>query len=177
MDYTIVPMSSRQPSALNPSRRKPLVARESRSPLKLATPAAPNRVGPETTGSGVRLDVDGLSPAAVRAFVNIAQAWGLDEKMQLTLLGQPSRSTFYQWKRTPGNARLPADTLERVSYLLGVYKALHILLPDAQAADGWVKRPNAASPFNGRSALELMLAGQVVDLYRVRSYLDAQRGW
>jgi hypothetical protein len=68
--------------------------------------------------------------------------------------------------------------MERISYVLGIYKALQVLLPDAAAADGWVRRPNAAPPFGGRSALERMLSGNVADLFLVRQYLDAQRaGW
>jgi hypothetical protein len=66
--------------------------------------------------------------------------------------------------------------LERISYVLGIYKALQILLPDATRADAWVRQPNTATPFGGRSALERMLGGNVGDLYAVREYLDAQRG-
>ena len=68
------------------------------------------------------------------------------------------------------------DTLERVSYLLGIFKALHILLPDEDAADAWVKKANTAPIFAGKSALDRMLSGHVSDLYVVRQYLDAQRG-
>ena len=60
--------------------------------------------------------------------------------------------------------------------MLGIYKALQILLPDPAAADAWVKRPNAAPLFNGRSALDLMLSGRVADLFLVRQFLDAERG-
>ena len=63
---------------------------------------------------------------------------------------------------------LSRDTLERLSYLLGIYKALQILLPDPAAADAWVRRPNAAPLFAGRSALDRMLAGNVSDLSAVR---------
>ena len=93
----------------------------------------------------------------------------------MILLGLTARSTFFKWKKGP-NAVLPKDTLERISYILGVYKALQLLLPDEQAADEWVKRPNAAPLFAGRSALDRMLSGQVADLFVVRQYLDAQRG-
>ena len=93
----------------------------------------------------------------------------------MTLLGLTARSTFFKWKKNP-NTVLPKDTLERISYILGVYKALQILLPNDQAADEWVRRPNAASLFADRSALDRMLSGQVADLFVVRQYLDAQRG-
>jgi hypothetical protein len=113
--------------------------------------------------------------AGLRAFVNIAEAWNLSIAEQLTLLGIGSRSTFFKWRRER-EPRLPRDTLERLSYLLGIYKSLQILLPDTRAADEWVRRPNHAAPFGGRSALEHMLSGQVADLYVVRQYLDSERG-
>lgn len=117
-----------------------------------------------------------ISPAAVRAFGNIAHLWQLDIEEQLTLLGSPPRSTYYKWKKAPESAHLGRDTLERISYLLGIYKALQILLPDEKAADAWIKKPNAAPLFGGKSALQRMLSGNVADLYVVRQYLDAMRG-
>lgn len=116
-----------------------------------------------------------LGGAGLRAFANIAEAWGLTIAEQLKLLGIGSRSTFFKWRREH-EPRLPRDTLERLSYLLGIYKSLQILIPDPRAADEWVRKPNAAAPFGGRSALERMLSGQVADLYVVRQYLDAERG-
>ena len=66
------------------------------------------------------------------------------------------------------------DTLQRISYLLGIHKALQILYSDPALADSWIRRPNAA--FGGQSALERMLAGDVSDLAAVRAHLDAARG-
>lgn len=116
------------------------------------------------------------SAAGIRAFGRIAEAWGLSVEEQLSLLGQPPRSTFFAWRKHPEKAKLSRDTLERISNVLGIYKALQILLPDPAAADGWVRAINHAELFGGRSALEHMLAGNIGDLYRVRRYLDAVRG-
>lgn len=110
--------------------------------------------------------------AAFGAFVQIARLWGLSTDEQMVLLGSPGRSTFFKWKKSGG--RLPQDTIERISHLLSIFKALEILLPQTQAADGWVKRPNEF--FGGQSALDVMLNGQVADIIRVREYMDAQRG-
>lgn len=121
------------------------------------------------------IDRRGLSGAALRTFFSIAELWRLSVEEQMTLLGQTARSTYFKWKKNP-NTVLPKDTLERISYILGIYKALQLLLPDEQAADEWVKRPNAAPLFAGGSALDRMLSGQVADLFVVRQYLDAQRG-
>jgi hypothetical protein len=112
---------------------------------------------------------------ALRAFGRIADLWGLSVAEQRVLLGASSRSTFFKWRRDP-HPRLPRDTLERLSYLLGIYKALQILFPDPAAADAWLRRANDAPLFGGRTALERMLGGQVADLYLVRQYLDAERG-
>lgn len=117
-----------------------------------------------------------MAAAGLRAFARIAQAWGLSVDEQLTLLGSPPRSTFFAWRKHPERASLPRDTLERLSNLLGIYKSLQILLPDAAAADAWVRQPNSASPFGGRSALAHMLAGNMSDLHLVRRYLDGVRG-
>jgi len=117
-----------------------------------------------------------MSAAGLRAFFNIARDWRLAIDEQIVLLGSPGRSTFFKWKAAPESARLSRDTLERLSLLLGIYKALQILLPEPAAADAWVKKPNGASPFGGASALDRMLAGNVSDLVAVRQYLDAMRG-
>jgi len=117
-----------------------------------------------------------LSAAGLRAFFNIARDWGLNTDEQMVLLGAPGRSTFFKWKSAPESAALRRDTLERLSCILGIYKALQILLPDAAAADAWVKKPNSAPGFGGQRALDRMLGGNVADLVAVRQYLDARRG-
>src|SRR5262249_27581375 len=129
----------------------------------LQTPASPAR-SIETTGG-----------AGLRAFERIAQLWKLSIPQQLTLLGIASRSTYFKWRKER-EPRLPRDTLERLSYLLGIYKALQILLPEPHAADAWIHQPNDGPLFGGKPALERLLTGNVADLYVVRQYLDAQRG-
>jgi hypothetical protein len=117
--------------------------------------------------------------AALRTFFNIAGDWDLTSEQAMTLLGfdKRTRSTYFKWKRDPESARLTKEKLERLSYIFGIYKALQILLPKPESADAWIHRPNKAAPFGGQSALDRMLSGNVSDLYVVRQYLDAQRGW
>lgn len=117
-----------------------------------------------------------MAAAGLRAYARIAEAWGLSVDEQLVLLGQPPRSTYFAWRKHPEKAGLSRDTLERLSDLLGIYKALQILLPDPAAADAWVRKPNATIAFGGRSALDRMLAGNVSDIHFVRRYLDGVRG-
>jgi hypothetical protein len=122
-----------------------------------------------------RFKPEHLGATALAAFFNIATAWDLSADDERTLLGSPPRSTFFKWK-SERTSKLPQDTLERISYILGIYKALHILLPTSEAADAWIKKPNAAPITNGKSALERMRGGRVLDLADVRRYLDAERG-
>jgi len=111
--------------------------------------------------------------AVKRGFFRIMDAWEVRDSDAQALLGRPSRTTFYAWKKGEGG-KLSHDTLERVSYVLGVYKALQLLFSNPGQADAWMKRPNAA--FGGQSALERALGGRVVDLAHVRQYLDFVRG-
>ena len=121
------------------------------------------------------LPADALAAPALKSFFRLAEHWSLRVAEQRKLLGDPPESTFYKWKRELDGS-LARDTLERISYLLGIWKGLQILFPDPAQADAWLRKPNAAALFGGHSALERMLSGNVADLYVVRQYLDAQRG-
>lgn len=112
---------------------------------------------------------------ALKAFFGITQKWQLTAEQERILLGT-SLATFYRWKKNKEGS-LSQDTLERISYILGIYKALRILLPSEEAANHWTKKPNAGPLFGGQSALDKLLVGRVIDLADVRRYLDAERGW
>jgi hypothetical protein len=116
-----------------------------------------------------------MSGPAIRSFFQIAQLWKLTNEEQRGLLGWPAESTFYKYKAgEPGI--LSFDTLTRVSLLLGIYKNLHILYPEPDLADRWVKLPNNNPLFGGRPALALMLEAGMDGLFQVRRLLDGRRG-
>lgn len=138
-------------------------------------PPGPRKRGYRSVDLGKKADREYLSGPASRTFFRIAELWSLSIDEQMTLLGKMPRATFLKWRNNPDMV-LPKDTLERISHVLGIYKSLQILLPDEKAADDWVKRPNTAPLFAGKSALDRMLSGQMADLRLVRQYLDAQRG-
>ena len=116
-----------------------------------------------------------MSAAAMRTYPNIAHDWGLKEQEAALLLGVPE-STYRRWRKQPTAARLDVNQLERMSLILGIYKALQILLPRADAADAWLRRPNRNPLFAGQAPLERLRSGLVQDLYVVRQHLDAARG-
>lgn len=112
------------------------------------------------------------SQNALGLFFALAEKWSLSADQQMRLLGSPARSTFFKWKKEGG--LISGDTFERISHLLSIYKALQILFPDPDRADAWLRRPNKY--FEDHSALDVMLGGTLSDIYRVRAYVDAQRG-
>jgi hypothetical protein len=115
---------------------------------------------------------DAEGAAMFRAVVNLFARWGLTDEQSATLLDMPLRS-FRRWKAgEPG--RIGRDGKARLSNLMGIHKALRIIFREPGRGYAWVKAPNTA--FDGRSALAIMLGGELTDLMRVRRYLDAERG-
>ena len=81
-----------------------------------------------------------LSRSALKGFFLLAAAWKLRDEDARELLGGLSSSAFYEWKKNPDRL-LEVDRITRISYLIGIYKALHILYGD-KLADEWVSLPN-----------------------------------
>jgi hypothetical protein len=133
-----------------------------------------NRRSPMLAAKGhARSPASRVDPvAALRGFFLIIDAWGVPAELARVILGAPPERTYYAWRA--GNAvRVPPDTLRRIGYVAGIYKALQILYADPHLADGWVKRPNQA--LAGQTPLQRMAGGDVTDLAEVRNYLDAAR--
>jgi|HubBroStandDraft_6_1064221.scaffolds.fasta_scaffold957421_2 uncharacterized protein (DUF2384 family) len=110
---------------------------------------------------------------ALEGFFSIIRHWGADNDSARRILGAPPERTFYAWKKGKG-VRLSEDTLRRIGYVAGIWKALQIVYSNPDLADGWVNRPN--SYFGGQTPLQRMAAGDVTDIAAVRAYIDAARG-
>jgi Antitoxin Xre/MbcA/ParS C-terminal toxin-binding domain/Antitoxin Xre-like helix-turn-helix domain len=141
-------------------------------PQVVTGPAAPSRSREDRRDPAVRRR---LSPAALRTFFAVARAWTLSAAEERALLGWPPSSTFHKYKSgQPGV--LSYDTLTRISLVLGIYKALQVLYPEAAFADRWIGMPNSNPLFGGRTPLALMTETGVDGLFQVRRLLDARRG-
>lgn len=116
---------------------------------------------------------DAEGEAMARAVVNLFGKWDITDAQASVLLGGLSARTWARWK-VGAIGRVPRDLKARLSNLMGIHKALRIIFTDADRAYGWVKRPNDA--FGTASALDVMLAGELTDIMRVRRYLDSVRG-
>jgi transcriptional regulator with XRE-family HTH domain len=125
--------------------------------MAVAPPVIPGIESPEVAKAGVEM------------IFGLAECWNLSRPELARLLGIRSTSTLDNWRKKAPESLSP-DTLERISYLLHIYRSLQQLLPE-ERADQWIRRPNRASPFLGTSALEYMLQGQVRHLLDTHRYL------
>jgi len=115
-----------------------------------------------------------IASAALQFFFNVSKQLDLTEIQECILLGNPSIINFNKWKNNLSADKLNDDTLDRISYLMGVHKALTILLQSKKAATERLKKPNSAAIFSGESALNKMLKGKTADIADVRRFLDYQ---
>jgi Protein of unknown function (DUF2384) len=115
-----------------------------------------------------------LSPSAIKAFLSIMEKWGVRDEDARALLGGISNGQYYEMKKKPERV-LSADTLTRISYLVGIFKALNILYSEP-LADVWVARPNTNRIFGGETPLAYMMKGGLAAMQVVRRLFDARRG-
>lgn len=115
-----------------------------------------------------------LSGSALRVFFNIMDRWAVRDEDARALLGGVSNGPYYKWKREPARL-LDADVLTRISYLVGIFKALNITYGE-KLADEWVRLPNTNRLFGGLSPLIYMTQGGIPAIQSVRRLLDARRG-
>lgn len=116
---------------------------------------------------------DEEAAALQRAVTNLFARWGLTDDQACTLLGGIGLRSYARWK-AGRFGRAGVDLRTRLANLIAIHGALRRLFDDPNRAYAWIKKPNAA--FGGMSALDVMLAGQITDILRVRRYLDAERG-
>ncbi len=135
-------------------------------PVSRYQPDAPTDLGPAAAR-------ERLSPPALKAFFSIMARWKVRDEDARALLGGVTNGPFYEMKRNPERV-LEVDRLTRVSYLIGIFKALNILHGRA-LADAWVHLPNSHPLFSGRTPLAVMIQGGLPALQTVRRLLDARR--
>ena len=112
-----------------------------------------------------------LAPPAIRVFLGISAAWHMSFREEMRLLGVP-RPVWSGLAR--GNRPvLPIKTLRRIAFIARVFEAINMLFP-AERADAWMRAPNSALGFGGRSALDLMVGAGPAGVTAVRLYLQGQ---
>jgi len=133
--------------------------------MQLVTPTPATPATPTIT--------DDEAAALARATVNLFRAWQLTDAEACTLLGDMAKRTWSRWK--DGKiGRIDRDLRMRMALLIGIHKGLRYLFRDPERGYAWIRKPNAA--FEGRSALDVMLRGEMTDLIALRDWLNAERG-
>ncbi len=99
--------------------------------------------------------------------------WGVSDVDAAVILGGISPKTYRRW-RDKEYGRVNRDLADRMSYILGIHKALRIIFAEPAQGCRWMSQPNAR--FAGRTPLQLLLRGGMEDLQRLRRYLDSVRG-
>ena len=110
------------------------------------------------------------------------EEWALSVEEQCELLGGIARRTLQSWKKkalSGEDVELSRDVMERLSLLIGIYKAYKLVAPATRPELGtqWFVTANDNALFQGLSAKQFLLEkGTMNALYGVRRYLDAARG-
>lgn len=114
-----------------------------------------------------------IASTVLRVFDGIARAWSLKQSEKVELLGLSTAADLQELRISPID-EVPTEIIERVAILLDIFKAINTLLPQPDRADAWMRAPNRAPAFGGRSALDVMVGKGLEGQRGVRSYLQAQ---
>lgn len=117
-----------------------------------------------------------LSGPGLRTFLEIADQIGLSQADQRAVLGQPDEATYTAWierARAGDELALEADMLTRLSYVLGIWRALETVFPRGDEARCWLHSANDGPAFGGHAPRDLLVSGDMDDLARLRRHLDA----
>ena len=120
-----------------------------------------------------------LTLTGLKAFFRVIDAWKVGNEDSAKLLAV-STSTLDRLKssvkagKSPRTA-LTQDQLTRVSSIIGVYKALHLLFAD-NMADRWPTLENNGPLFGGKTPVSAMIVGGIPHILNTRRLIDAVRG-
>lgn len=112
--------------------------------------------------------------ALIKAVVRTADNWALTNAESAALFDVPT-ATWSRMKAGSYNGTLDQDKVTRASLMIGLFKGLRLLF-NGPLTYGWPKAANAGPDFLGRTPIEIMIAGGIPAMMRVRQHVDALRG-
>ena len=112
--------------------------------------------------------------ALIKAVVRTADSWTLTNAESAALFDVPT-ATWSRMKAGNYNGTLDQDKVTRASLMIGLFKGLRLLF-NGPLTYGWPKAANAGPDFLGRTPIEIMIAGGIPAMMRVRQHVDALRG-
>lgn len=111
------------------------------------------------------------------AAINILDKWNASAKQACAIL-RISPSTYGRAKNADHNTwtvSLDIDAMQRISFILNIHSALHLIFDNPDNVYGFVGMKNDNEFFNGRAPLEIMAQGDIVSLYETFSRIDSLR--
>ena len=111
----------------------------------------------------------------LKVFVETCQRWKLGPGDQVVLLGYRSGDSAGM-RVLDGRVRLHSRDIEdRAAYVVAISAGLGILYGESAAAENqWLRHPREI--LDGKSPLDRMLAGHMVDLIAVNRMVERERG-
>lgn len=82
--------------------------------------------------------IEAVAVVATKALREIARRWRLTEHNQATILGVSSTFELKQLQ-SGDTTEIPADVMARLSLIVGIFTAIHTLLPVPERADAWMR--------------------------------------
>lgn len=113
------------------------------------------------------------SRVALKGFFNICLEWDCSREEMRKMLGGISESTLDNYKKLP-EVRLPRDQMERISYVLGIYRSIREIYPTAERANRRMRLKDSAFPFSGCSAMDFMARGSLKHLIDTDRFFKAK---
>lgn len=130
---------------------------------------------PVTPSTSHKRDLQ-IAQVALKGFRRITHEWECIEAERRALLGSVIPETLENEAGLP-EVPLSGEVLERISLLLGIYKALQELYPNHERANRRIRLATSEPPFDGVSAMAFMTRGDIEHLAQTRRYFDAKLGW
>lgn len=109
------------------------------------------------------------------------ERWNLTDAEVATLLGAIPVETYRDMLQQAEHGEpiaMNADTIERLSLLLGMWKALQLLVPIGRQdlAFAWFNKPNSSPLLQDKSIKGYLLENNTLEsFYTVRDYLNSNR--
>lgn len=112
--------------------------------------------------------------AVIKAVVRTAEHWRLTNAEAASLFDVPP-ATWSRMKSGTYKGNLDRDKVTRASLLIGLFKGLRLLF-NGPLTHGWPKTSNSGPEFDGHTPVDVMIAGGIPAMMRVRQHIDALRG-
>ena len=112
---------------------------------------------------------------ALRTAANILDKWKASSKQASKIL-RVSPTTIFRAKSKTRDVSLDEDQMMRVSLILNMHSALGIIFENPVNVYGFVNMKNNNEFFNGRSPMEVIETGSLINLYETFKRIDGLRG-